>query len=128
VVRQIIDKGRVERGWLGISIEEVPSQKNGVQTPGGRVRVAETYPDQPAYKAGVRKDDIILKFNGESISSLHELQMLVAQTTIGATVPIEVLRNGKNIEYRIKVGKRPDNPAREFRQQQNNPPGMIPGR
>ena len=107
VMEQLKEHGKVVRGWLGVEIQEVTpdlAQSFGLPKPEGAL-VANVEKDGPAIKAGIQRGDIIVKFNGTPVEDQHQLPELVAQTKIGETVPVDIIRNGKRITIHTKVGE-----------------------
>jgi len=107
IMDQLKEHGRVIRGWLGVEIQEVTpdlAQSFALEKPEGAL-VASVVEDGPAAKAGVKRGDIILKFNGRTVPDEHHLPEMVAQTPINGTVPLEILRNGKHMTLDVKVGE-----------------------
>jgi serine protease Do len=107
IMTQLKEHGRVIRGWLGVEIQQVtPSlaQLFNLPKPEGAL-VAQVQPDTPAEKAGLKRGDIILKFNGRNVNNEHALPQIVAETQIGKTVPVEVLRNGKRLTLHAKIAE-----------------------
>jgi serine protease Do len=105
VMQQLKDHGKVVRGWLGVEIQEVTpdlAKSFGLSLPNGAL-VAGVESDGPAGKAGIQRGDIIMKFNGETVHDEHELPEMVAQTPLGTTVPIEVIRNGKRVALKATI-------------------------
>jgi serine protease Do len=99
VMRQLKDRGRVVRGWLGVEIQEVTpalAQSFGLAAPTGAL-VAGVQKDGPAAKANIQRGDIIIKFNGETVHDEHELPEMVASTALNKAVPVEVIRGNKHI-------------------------------
>jgi serine protease Do len=104
-----LKKGEVIRGWLGVVIQEVTpelAQSFGLKEPTGAL-VSDIEVGSPAEKAGIRKGDIILKFNGKEITKMKELPTIVAMTPVGETVTVTILREGKTRDVTLKVGKMP---------------------
>ena len=107
VMQQLKDHGKVVRGWLGVEIQEVTpdlAQSFNLPKPEGAL-VAKVEKEGPALKAGILRGDIIDKFNGLPVQDEHQLPELVAQTPIGTTVPVEVIRNGKHLTIQVKVAE-----------------------
>jgi serine protease Do len=99
VMRQLKDRGRVVRGWLGVEIQEVTpalAQSFGLAAPTGAL-VAGVQKDGPAAKANIQRGDIIIRFNGETVHDEHELPEMVASTALNKAVPVEVIRGNKHI-------------------------------
>jgi serine protease Do len=99
VMEQLKNHGRVVRGWLGVEIQEVTpalAKSFGLTSPNGAL-VAGVDKEGPAGRAGIQQGDIITKFDGTLVHDEHELPELVAQTPLGKTVPVEVIRDGKRM-------------------------------
>jgi serine protease Do len=103
VMDQLIQKGKVTRGWLGVTIQEITpelSNKFGLKSAKGAL-IGDVAKGSPAEKAGLQRGDVILEFNGKKISDVGNLRNIVAQSKVGAQFPIRVIRSGK--EYAITV-------------------------
>jgi serine protease Do len=104
---QLIRKGSVERGWLGIGIQnltpELADTFNMINPDGVLVNSVEN--KTPAQLGGMLRGDIIIQFDSKIISSLKYFQKLVADTTIGKVVPVKIMRNGQEKTLQIKIGK-----------------------
>ena len=103
VMDQLIQKGKVTRGWLGVTIQEITpelSQKFGLKTAKGAL-IGDVAKGSPAEKAGIKRGDIILEFNGKKVSDVGNLRNMVAQSKVGAQVPLTIMRSGK--EYALIV-------------------------
>lgn len=97
VVSQLKDKGRVERGWLGVVIGNVDkdlASAYGLDKAQGAI-VSEVYPGGPAEKANVKVGDLIVKFNGQDVHSQADLPRIVGQLAPGTKVTFDVIRKGK---------------------------------
>ncbi len=96
ILTQIKEQGKVTRGLLGVMIQKIDAEMAealGLPTPTGAL-VSDVMPETPASKAGVKRRDIITSFNGHLVNDHDELPLMVANTPIGTTVKIEVLRDG----------------------------------
>lgn len=98
VVEQLKQTGKVERGFLGVQVQEVTSdlaRSFNMEKPTGAL-VAQTQPDTPAEKAGIEPGDIILSFDGKKIEKSADLPPAVGMTALNKTVKVELLRQGKH--------------------------------
>jgi serine protease Do len=104
---QLINNGFVERGWLGIGIQNLtPELANtfSSKTQEG-VLVNNVKNKTPAQLGGMLRGDIIIQFDSKNIYSLNNFQKLVADTSVGTVVPIKILRDGQEKILQIKIGK-----------------------
>ncbi len=109
IYRQLKETGQIVRGWLGVQMVDVTAQiadRVGLDRPRG-VFVMEAVPDSPAAEAGIRRGDVILRWNGAEITSFLDLSRQVAGTEIGKRVPVLIFRNGREIEVEVEVAERP---------------------
>lgn len=105
VVPQLMSKGKVTRGMLGVIIQPVDrdvAQALNLETPSGAL-VAEVVPNSPAAKAGFKVEDVIIKFDGNEIGDHDDLPLMVSTTPIGRTAPVVVLRAGKEVTLRATI-------------------------
>ncbi|PKL49794.1 MAG: peptidase [Nitrospira bacterium HGW-Nitrospira-1] len=103
VMDQLIQKGKVTRGWLGVTIQEITpelSQKFGLKTAKGAL-IGDVAKGSPAEKSGLKRGDVILEFNGKKVSDVGNLRNMVAQSKVGAQIPLTIMRAGK--EYALNV-------------------------
>ncbi len=107
VVDQLIAKGHVDRGWLGVQIQSLSSdlaESLGMQTEDGAL-IASVVEDSPADKAGLKVGDVILKFNGAEVARMRDLPRIVADTPADSKVQIEVWRDGRNKKLKATVAR-----------------------
>ncbi|MEA3494523.1 MAG: Do family serine endopeptidase [Bacteroidota bacterium] len=101
VVDDILKYGKVQRGFLGVSISEVTQEiahkKNMDDIKG--VYIAEVMPKGAANEAGIKSGDIIIKINDEKVNSVPELQEKISMNRPGDKILISLIRNGKNKKY-----------------------------
>ncbi|MBV8590616.1 MAG: trypsin-like peptidase domain-containing protein, partial [Acetobacteraceae bacterium] len=103
IVANLISKGHMDRGWLGVSVQDMPGTRTGVA-------IAGIERNGPAGRAGLRPGDIVMAVNGERVDSARGLIRAVAGTPPGPTVRLTVRRQGTNIEVPVTVGRRtPEN-------------------
>lgn len=105
---QLIKNGSVERGWLGIGIQSLTpdlASTFNLKTSGIGVLVNSIESKTPAESGGMLRGDIIIQFDGQTISNLKYFQKLVAETAIGKEVPVKVYRDGHEKTLKIKIGK-----------------------
>ncbi len=110
IMMQLKKSGKVERGWLGITIQDLTENlaKFFKVSPYSGVLVADVLKKSPAQKGGLKHGDIIIEFNGKKISNSNQLRNLVAATPPGTKVKIKILRKGKKKTLWIKLGKLPE--------------------
>ena len=110
IIPQLKDKGKVTRGWLGVSIQPVTpdlAQSFGLTAEKGAL-VAEVLPESPAEKAGIKAGDVITEFDGKKINEMNELPRVVAATAVGKKVTVRLLRDGKAEEHTVTIEKLKD--------------------
>ncbi|MBU3947978.1 MAG: Do family serine endopeptidase [Proteobacteria bacterium] len=110
IVDQLKKHGDVTRGWLGITIQNLPADLSEYfRIEGGKgVLVSDVIPGDPADKAGIRPKDIITKINGQKIDSSRTLLKIVAEMGVGKNVKINILRDGKEKIFNVEIAKRTD--------------------
>ena len=107
VVEQLKEKGKVVRGWLGVSIQTVtPELAESFKLEDNKgALVANVEKNGPAEKAGIRNGDIIMAFDGKEIDDMNELPLIVAQTPVGKKVQVTIFRDGETITKKVQVGE-----------------------
>jgi serine protease Do len=113
LARHVIDElrghGKVVRGWMGVSIQDLTpalAQSFGLDRPRGAL-VVEVDPDGPAARAGIERGDVIVAYNGTPIGESHQLPAMVAETPIGKSGELTVLRNGRERTLSVTVTEQP---------------------
>ncbi|WP_246261557.1 DegQ family serine endoprotease [Thiomicrorhabdus cannonii] len=105
VANQLMDSGKVARGFLGVQVQEVTSNLSksfGLEAPTGAL-VGQTYPDTPAERAGIRAGDIILEFNGQKVEKSSDLPPMVGMAKINEPIKVVLLRQGKRMNLTVKL-------------------------
>jgi serine protease Do len=107
VIRQLKENGEVTRGWIGISVQDVPediAESMKLEKARGAF-VVDIVKGGPADKAGILPTDIILKFHDQEINEMKLLPKTVSQYPIGSSAKVVVWRQGKNKTLKVKVEK-----------------------
>jgi serine protease Do len=110
IVDQLKDKGEVTRGWLGVGIQDLTpelAEYYGLEARKGVV-VTQVFEGDPAAKAGVQKNDVIIALDGQPVSTGRELSAIVANRAVGDKTKITLLRGGKEMTVTATVAKRED--------------------
>jgi serine protease Do len=105
VMDSLIKTGHVTRGYLGVMIQKVTpalAQEFNLKEPTGAL-VSEVVPNGPADQAGFKDGDVIMEFDGRKIADNRQLQLIVAETKIGAKVPVEIMRNGDKKTFEVVI-------------------------
>ncbi|MFQ5443954.1 MAG: PDZ domain-containing protein, partial [Nitrospinales bacterium] len=109
-----IVKGSVTRGWLGVMIQKITpelAKSFGLEGSDGAL-VGDVIPDSPAYKAGIKRGDVIVRFDNKEVAEMEALPKIVAQTPAGSTVNVNIIRNGRNkvLEVTLEARKEEKKP------------------
>lgn len=107
VVAELREKGSVERGWLGVAIQQVTpdlAQGVGLDEPRGAL-IANIDPASPAAKAGLEPGDVVLGFNGSKVIEMRDLPRLVADAEPGSKAVLDILRQGDEKQITVEIGK-----------------------
>src|SRR5437660_5955925 len=135
IIPQLAAKGRVDWGWLGVSIAEVTEddlERLKLREPRG-VLVRDVMPGEPAERGGVRANDVIVGFDGTALEGPRDLQRVVSTTPVGKKVRMTLLRDGLETEvevtiglYQEREGPRPERPRRPPRPDEPKPDAPRP--
>ncbi|AXI50753.1 MAG: serine protease [Roseobacter sp.] len=109
VVNQLKEFGETRRGWLGVRIQDVTqdvADAMGLAKASGAL--ITDVPDGPAKDAGLKTGDVILSFAGVEVEDTRGLVRQVGNSTVGASVRVTVLREGKSQTLKVKLGRRED--------------------
>lgn len=109
IMGQLVQTGKVVRGWLGVSIQELTpelaSQFGVGETKG--VLVSDVMDDSPAKKAGFERADVIVEYDGKSMDSPTHLRNAVAQTPVGKKVVVKIIRDKKPKTIELTIAEQP---------------------
>ena len=109
VIAQLKDKGRVDRGWLGVYIQDVNknlAESLGLKKPSGAL-IAQVESGSPADKAGMEAGDVVIEFDGQGIIDASDLPHTVGLMSPGKKTSAVVVRKGKERKLKVTVGARP---------------------
>jgi serine protease Do len=106
----LIAKGKVDRGWIGVTIQDVTpeiAESLGLETPQGAL-IADVFKAGPAEKAGLKPADVVLSLNGKEIPDSGTLRNAVANTPIGTLIKLRILHDKQEQEITVLVGNLDD--------------------
>ncbi|MFN0315139.1 MAG: Do family serine endopeptidase [Burkholderiales bacterium] len=109
VMEQIIQSGSVTRGWIGVGVQDLnPELAESFQLPDTKgVLIASVMPGSPAAKSGIRPGDVLLAVDGKPLPDSSVMLNVIAAVAPGKTTSVKLLRQGKPMELKVLVGKRP---------------------
>ena len=110
IINQLKSNGKVERGWLGVGIQDLTdelAEYYGLEGKKG-VLVTQVYPGDPADKAGIRTKDIITSVDGKPVDSAKDLLRIIANAKAGRKTAITLLRDGESNTVSVTLSKRSD--------------------
>jgi serine protease Do len=113
IAGQLQSKGYVERGWLGVAIQDVDqklAQAFNLDKPKGAL-VSQVTPGSPADQAGLRSGDVIVRYAGTEIERSSTLPPRVGETAVGTSVKLEVLRDGQPRDLTVTIEKLAEEPV-----------------
>ena len=106
IADQLIKTGKVQRGYAGISMQDVPADMAEffkLDNTNGAI-VTSVTPDSPADKAGLKKDDVVIQIDNKKIIDTQDVKNIIGFTTPGTDVDITIMRNGKEKKLTMTVG------------------------
>jgi len=130
VVAQLRQHGTLQRGWIGVRIQAVTSDlAEGLGLPSAMgALITDVTPKGPAAKAGIANGDVVLAFDGKTVGDSRVLPRVVADTPIGKTVPVDVLRKGHKQTVRLTVLKLTDDKPMHAPAPQKAAPPPVKGK
>jgi serine protease Do len=119
IMEALISKGHVDRGWLGVGIQDVDSEMGEALHVGSRrgVLIAEVQPGSPAEHAGLKQGDVVVRVDATKVETTGELRNAVALAGADKKAELGIVRDGKERTISVALGKAPD------REGQNAGPG-----
>ena len=122
VIAELREHGKVDRGWLGVQIQEVTPEiasSLGLSKVNGAL-VAAVTPDSPAARAGIKQGDVITGIDGQPVERLKDLTLGVANQPAGSRVALEVWRNGKTESLQTSIAQMPKDIAQASNESSSN--------
>jgi serine protease Do len=110
ITNQLREAGRVRRGWLGVNIQQVTdeiAESLGLRNGARGALVARAQEGGPAAAGGIQAGDVILRFNGQEVREMRNLPRIVADTSVGSSVPVVVWRDGQERTVTVTVAELP---------------------
>lgn len=127
VIDSLLEHGKVVRAYLGVSLDNDFTSDKAAVLKLDRLRgarVVSAHPDSPAARADLRKDDVILTFDGIEVMDENHLINLVSLTAVGKKVKVVIFRGGKHQTIDVTVGDREDFNQSQQRSEAPSQPGM----
>lgn len=109
IMSQLREKGKVIRGWIGVTIQDLTpelARKFGLDKAAGAL-VSNIFKESPAEKAGIMRGDVIVGFGGKEVSSVSSLRNAVAQSSINSSVKIRLIREGDGKSLTVRIAELP---------------------
>lgn len=110
IAEQLISKGKIERGYLGIRIQDLTpelAQAMGLKEEGGAV-VNQVIKGEAADKAGIKEGDVIVEVDGKKIKDANDLRLYIGSLPPGKEVQLKIYRDKKFLTLKVKLGKMPE--------------------
>jgi serine protease Do len=109
ILAELASKGKVSRPFIGASlIDKEVSEKYGIDVDlKGGLFVAKLYQGGPAWQAGIRTNDVIIKFNGTKVTTVSELRDLINKSGIGTKVTVTIIRGDEQIDKTVTLAEMP---------------------
>jgi len=117
IIQQLREGGKVQRGWLGVQVQEVTPELAsalGLSEPKGAL-VSDVVPQSPAEKAKLKQGDVILTFDGRDVKEMRDLPRIVADTPANKSVELGIWRNGHEVKQAVTIARQ-DKRAQELAQ------------
>ncbi len=130
VMKDIITKGKVVRGWIGVGIQNVNKAMRPTLNLGSRkgVLVSDVFKGQPADKAGIKRGDVITSIAGKNVENANQLRNTVAELKPGSKAPVVLVRNGKEMTVELAIEERSEKMLSRLEKGGQEKPGPHEGR
>jgi len=111
IMNDLVKDGKVSRGWLGVSIQDVDANiaKALNLNPAKGALISEVFEGSPAQKAGIKDGDVVRFINGQAIDDANSLRNTVAALRPGENAEFEILREGKTLKLKVNIALRDEN-------------------
>src|SRR5271168_5318812 len=110
VMEQIVGHGKVVRGYMGVHIQDLTpdlAKQFGLSQASG-VLISDVESGKPADRAAIKKGDVILALNGETVDSANPLRLAISQTSPGSTIKLTIWRDGKTQDINVALAELPE--------------------
>ncbi|MFZ0885166.1 MAG: DegQ family serine endoprotease [Candidatus Acidiferrales bacterium] len=126
VMDQILEHGKVVRGYLGVYIQDVTPEiaKAFNFTQNGGALVGDVSPGTPGARAGLKKGDVIVKLDGQPVNSANDLRLNISQMAPGTNVKLGVWRDDKVQDFNVTLGELPEKATAENNSEQGEGGGL----
>lgn len=127
VIEQLRAHGKIDRGWLGVSIQTISddmAEAMGMDKPHGAL-VADVNDGSPAAKGGLHQGDVIVSVDGDEVKTMHDLPRMIAAHKPDSTVKIKVIRGDDQKTLSVKLGTMPKDSDQDASQAQSQPGGKL---
>jgi len=129
IVDQLVDHGKVIRGYLGVSIQGVDpdlARAFGLSHGGGAL-IGDVQPNSAAAKAGVERGDVVLQLNGQEVSGPEDLSVRISQLAPGSLAHLKIFRNGQSKDIDVTLGEFPENAGGGSVETEGKAPAALKG-
>jgi serine protease Do len=129
IMKALMDHGKVIRGWLGVGIQDIDQElAQAMHLTGTKgILISEVMDKGPGAKAGLKSGDVVLKLNGQEMQSTGHFRNAIAAAGTGATVKLDVLRDGKTMTVEAKLAELPEQGGKSMRGDSGGQPGFLDG-
>jgi serine protease Do len=104
IVSKLVLDGKVERGFMGVNISKVTKELKNLYNHQKGAIITDVQQDSPAYRARLKRGDLVYSINGKDVENPHDLQQIVTSFRPHETITLSIERDGKEIEKELKLG------------------------